>query len=655
MAYCVKCGTQLSEGDNFCPKCGNPCDNVSRQSVEAQVVEQKEPSKTLYKVLLAVILAIALIGGGWFAWSNHRDDYSLEGLAKAMQIYNTDNIEDILLPIFHDGLARVYKNEKYGFIDMTGKEVVPCIYYYANDFHEGLAKVGKENNYGYIDKTGKEVVPCKYFDSSDFHDGLAWVYNGENGYSYIDKTGKEVITCQYDSPADFHEGLASVQKEGKYGYIDKNGKEVIPCIYDSASDFYEGLASVRKDGKFCYIDKKGKTVIENLNVKASDFHEGLAIVTKDDLVGFIDKTGKEVIPRLPIIAHNFNEGLARVVKRDNTHGFIDKTGKEVILCIYDYASDFHDGLAWVRKDEKYGYIDKTGKEVIPFIYDNANDFSEGLAFVVKDGLLGVIDKKGNSTFDVNNEGNQQDGNDIGDDQELVNKSQQEEKEFLENFYKGLENISDEGLESYIRKNVTSKALQTLRDEFPYDCDDGDCLATWLFSYQAGSDCGSEEVIKQDISWVEPSTYLVSITYKYGDNDTCEYRARIGLVKDGDTYKIDTIVNVLEEEQEEAYREINQYSKYVGKWRLRRTTDEGRKMLIEITLKENHSGELAGFNERGNVADVLIYEQYPQCILEDGVIYMTKNGDINERGVPKLRVASDGLYSYDGEKYIRQSE
>ena len=115
MAYCVKCGTQLSEGDNFCPKCGNPCDNVSRQSVEAQVVEQKEPSKTLYKVLLAVILAIALIGGGWFAWSNHRDDYSLEGLAKAMQIYNTDNIEDILLPIFHDGLARVYKNEKYGF------------------------------------------------------------------------------------------------------------------------------------------------------------------------------------------------------------------------------------------------------------------------------------------------------------------------------------------------------------------------------------------------------------------------------------------------------------------------------------------------------------------------------------------------------------
>ena len=81
MAYCVKCGTQLSEGDKFCPKCGTPCDNVFRQSVEAQVVEQKEPSKTLYKVLLAVILVIALIGGVWFAWSNHRDDYGAAGIS----------------------------------------------------------------------------------------------------------------------------------------------------------------------------------------------------------------------------------------------------------------------------------------------------------------------------------------------------------------------------------------------------------------------------------------------------------------------------------------------------------------------------------------------------------------------------------------------
>ena len=100
---------------------------------------------------------------------------------------------------------------------------------------------------------------------------------------------------------------------------------------------------------------------------------------------------------------------------------------------------------------------------------------------------------------------------------------------------------------------------------------------------------------------------------------------------------------------------NSYSKYVGRWRLRKTTDEGQKMFIEVTLKENYSGEVAGFHDRGNVADVLFYEEYPQCILVDGVLYMTKDGDINGRGVSKLRLGSDGLYSYEYDKFVREDD
>jgi hypothetical protein len=100
---------------------------------------------------------------------------------------------------------------------------------------------------------------------------------------------------------------------------------------------------------------------------------------------------------------------------------------------------------------------------------------------------------------------------------------------------------------------------------------------------------------------------------------------------------------------------NSYSKFVGKWRLRKTTNEGQKMLIEVTLKENHSGEVAGFHDRGNVADILSYEEYPQCILVDGILYMTKDGDINGRGVAKLRLGSDGLYSYEYDKFVREDD
>ena len=78
------------------------------------------------------------------------------------------------------------------------------------------------------------------------------------------------------------------------------------------------------------------------------------------------------------------------------------------------------------------------------------------------------------------------------------------------------------------------------------------------------------------------------------------------------------------------------------------------MRIEVTLKENHYGEFVVFNLTGSRDEVLIYEEYPQCKLTDGVIYLTKNGDITRGDVPKLKATSDGLYSFDNEKYVRES-
>lgn len=45
--------------------------------------------------------------------------------------------------------------------------------------------------YGFIDKTGKEIVPLIYDDVDNFHNGKAYVKLGERGF-YIDKNGNEV-------------------------------------------------------------------------------------------------------------------------------------------------------------------------------------------------------------------------------------------------------------------------------------------------------------------------------------------------------------------------------------------------------------------------------------------------------------------------------
>ena len=97
-----------------------------------------------------------------------------------------------------------------------------------------LYLVCREDKYGYIDKTGREVIPCKYDDANDFREGLAKVQKSGK-YGFIDKTGREVIPCKYDEAYATSEGQALAKKSGKWGAIDKTGREVVPFIFDDAS------------------------------------------------------------------------------------------------------------------------------------------------------------------------------------------------------------------------------------------------------------------------------------------------------------------------------------------------------------------------------------------------------------------------------------
>ncbi|HIO50413.1 TPA: WG repeat-containing protein [Candidatus Poribacteria bacterium] len=56
---------------------------------------------------------------------------------------------------FHEGLCRFLKDDKWGFIDKTGRVVIPLIYDYVEPFHEGLCRFLKDGKYGFIDKTGR--------------------------------------------------------------------------------------------------------------------------------------------------------------------------------------------------------------------------------------------------------------------------------------------------------------------------------------------------------------------------------------------------------------------------------------------------------------------------------------------------------------------
>ena len=309
---------------------------------------------------------------------------------------------------FSEGMARIKKDGKYGFMDMMGNMVIPfqyddvCKYFeyeYMHDFHEGLACIGQNEKFGFIDKGGNLVIPCVYNEATRFSDGLAKVWH-KFDHDYINKDGDTVLKLRsHEVGCNFNKGLACVSHNSKWGCIDMTGKVVIPHIYDKPFGFSEGLAYVTKGGNHMFIDINQQIVIDlHKNVDwVGCYCEGLAAVQRDKKWSFIDTKGKEVIHcNCDWLRGSFCEGLA-MFSRNKKCGFIDKNGNEVIPCIYDYAKDFSEGLALVQRNGGYGYINKQGLEVIPCIYQWGTSFSEGYAFVrTRDRKWALIDKFGNS-------------------------------------------------------------------------------------------------------------------------------------------------------------------------------------------------------------------------------------------------------------------
>ena len=65
-------------------------------------------------------------------------------------------------------------------------------YEYVNNFHDNLAVVSKNDKYGYINKNGDLVIGFIYDDALDFNSGYASVKIGES-WGMIDTSGREII------------------------------------------------------------------------------------------------------------------------------------------------------------------------------------------------------------------------------------------------------------------------------------------------------------------------------------------------------------------------------------------------------------------------------------------------------------------------------
>lgn len=331
------------------------------------------------------------------------------------------------------GICLSYRNGLWGLSSSSGKVLVKPKFEAMSIMREGVA-AARENNkkFGYIDASGKWVIPPSFADASEFFSGrarvelpkkpkeplpgseipqLAAAYAGAPAprYGFINQTGKIVVPCKLADAYSFSGGLAAARNtQGAWGYIDATGRWAINPDLAAASSFHGGLSIVDRkkpaENGFSvwseYMQITGAPCQKVPLWRVTDEH--LNRVCAAGKEGFATDDGKLVVPLKFDRVRQFSEGFAAVKEKDGW-GFINMNGEIIVPTRYKKVKDYHNGMAAVNESglfgQHWGYVNEQGQVAIHPQFDRAEDFGEEVAFVEKrrtaaPSLRYLIDKSG---------------------------------------------------------------------------------------------------------------------------------------------------------------------------------------------------------------------------------------------------------------------
>ncbi|MGV8027209.1 MAG: WG repeat-containing protein [Anaerolineaceae bacterium] len=223
---------------------------------------------------------------------------------------------------FSDGLAAVFVEDQWGFIDTTGKFVIEPRYSgtYIGSFSDGLVNVVDKftvyhtpKTWVYVDAQGNQILG-PYQDASSFTNGAAAVtLITDDAYKtgYIDTKGDFILEFSQEEglapTGSYSESLFAVKdvnyqlEEGacSIGFMNKDKEWVIEPQFCWVGLFVDGLAPVSRDeansslGPFGYITTSGEFFIEEIYNHPTNFSGGCALVRWDKFnsMGLIDTNG----------------------------------------------------------------------------------------------------------------------------------------------------------------------------------------------------------------------------------------------------------------------------------------------------------------------------------------------------------------------------
>ena len=417
--YCKKCGTELKEGQRFCPKCGTPCTIIKSEEKLPLFSEIKEESSYFPKVLAVTIMLIALAGIGFWYWNKPSFDEVVEVLN--FKKYRSDSdIEGVPF--------KSSENGKWGMLRPDGSIL------FEEEFkdeptvaHDGRFYVRNGNGLWEIFTAEENPVKVgdEYVSLGEYYDGVAPAVRKNEKISLIDRKGNIIAVLDKSGSkpitkmTNFHYGYALFKAGDATGIVNTNGKILLEAkkyckIYHIAPTRFLALDIRYKDDtdehNYIYdiIDPSGyprgtiKMAKYNQISILDDGYIGIEQTSDGEkLFGIMNLSGEIIVKPTNQIKglYGYKDGKI-IFSNGEYYGIRTIEDKVLIRAKYDAirwaASDAIWAISVNGGRREASLIDLKGNKITRDTYIDALPFYDGEhAFVqITDNTWGMINYKG---------------------------------------------------------------------------------------------------------------------------------------------------------------------------------------------------------------------------------------------------------------------
>lgn len=317
--------------------------------------------------------------GQWFLIASSGIQLNAKGFAR-------------LLPISHNRILFMAE-EKWGYLDPNGNQIIANRFQEARSFSDCLAAVCMDNLWGYIDITGNLAIPFQFDEAKPFASGTA-IVAVKNRYGLINKKGDYQIKPEFSSllPTN-NPDLFFAFDEWKAGIIHRTKGIIIPTNYSYLELGHDEVIVATKGKEQGLFDYNGKNLIPMTKNSLEVRGKFILVSSQEEFASVMTYRQGKLI-QIGRVQKDFSNGLARFQAEDGKWGFMNRKLEQVIPAANSWVTGFRHGEAAVDGPDGIVIIDLNGQTIsnpktTSFVYE-----TKGLQIVNFQGRKGIQNSEG---------------------------------------------------------------------------------------------------------------------------------------------------------------------------------------------------------------------------------------------------------------------